>query len=347
MKTANDIFGIKYAICQAPMLGVATPEMVAAVSNAGAIGTLPLGGLPPSLSEELIIKTMSLTDKPFIVNMFLNPIVEVVQDDINTMQNELVKLSNKIDYTYDIIKEFNQDTYQGNLEVIKRFGLKYIAFTFGCFTDQEIKELHEANIYLIGTATTVAEAVFLDKKGIDAIILQGIEAGGHRGSFLKETLEDNLSLDELFKAVTPLVTSTIFVAGGLYNGLQAKEYLKQGASLICYGSLFIGADESSAVDYQKELLSKGVPVETVVTRSFTGKFARGILNDFSIYIDNTEINIPLYPIQNILTQKLRSFVKSKKMHNFNSLWCGTNSHYTRREKSLNIINNLIKEVYDL
>ncbi|MGL4582053.1 MAG: NAD(P)H-dependent flavin oxidoreductase, partial [Flavobacterium sp.] len=201
MKTANDIFGIKYAICQAPMLGVATPEMVAAVSNAGAIGTLPLGGLPPSLSKELILKTMSLTDKPFIVNMFLNPIVEVIQEDINTMQNELVKLGKEIDYTHEIIKGFDQDTYKGNLEVVKKLGLKYIAFTFGCFTDQEIEELHKANIYLIGTATTVAEAVFLDKKGIDAIILQGIEAGGHRGSFLKETLEDNLPLEELFNEV--------------------------------------------------------------------------------------------------------------------------------------------------
>lgn len=347
MKTANDIFGIKYAICQAPMLGVATPEMVAAVSNAGAIGTLPLGGLPPSLSEELILKTKSLTDKPFIVNMFLNPIVDVVLDDIDAMNSELVKLGKEIDYTHEIINEFDQVTYQGNLEVVKRLGLKYIAFTFGCFTDQEIRELHESNIYLIGTATTVTEAVFLDKKGIDAIILQGIEAGGHRGSFLKDTLEDNLPLDELFKAVNPLVSKAIFVTGGLYNGQQAKEYLNQGASLVSYGSLFIASDESSAMEYQKELLSRGLPIETVLTRSFSGKFARGILNNFSISIDNSRIKAPLYPIQNILTQKLRSFAKSKKKHNFNSLWNGTNSHYAKRAKSLNIINNLIKEVYDL
>lgn len=347
MKKASDIFGISYAICQAPMLGVATPEMVAAVSNAGGIGTLPLGGLPPSLSEELILKTQSLTDKPFIVNMFLNPIVEIDQEAIDAMQDELSSIGNDIGYVHERITEFKQEGYHGNLEVVKRLGLKYLAFTFGCFTDQEIKELHQRNIYLIGTATTVEEAVFLDNKGIDAILLQGIEAGGHRGSFLKDTLDDNLPLHDLFEKVLPLVDKPIFVAGGLYDGYIGKKYLDFGAAMICYGSLFIGSDESMAMEYQKELLQSGISVETVLTKSFSGKFARGILNDYIKRMDCHSNNTPLFPIQNILTQNLRSFAKRKKFHNFNSLWCGTHAHYAKRDKSVNIINKLIKEVYEL
>ncbi|MCC9043966.1 nitronate monooxygenase [Myroides sp. M-43] len=347
MKTVNDIFGIKYAICQAPMLGVATPEMVAAVSNAGAIGTLPLGGLPPSLSEELILKTMSLTDKPFIVNLFLNPIVEVVQEDIDTMQEEIAKLGKEIGYIHEEINEFKQKNYQDNLEIVKKLGLKYLAFTFGCFTDQEIKELHSEGIYLIGTATTLEEAVFLDSKGIDAILLQGIEAGGHRGSFLKDTLDDNLPLKELVDQVYPHINKPLFVAGGLYNGQVGKHYLDKGITMICYGSLFITADESNATEYQKELLDKGIPIETVLTKSFSGKFARGIVNKFAISIDNSNKKIPLFPIQNNLTQNLRNFAKQNFFHNFNSLWSGTHSHYAKRDSSLNIINKLIKEVYEL
>lgn len=347
MKKANDIFGIEYAICQAPMLGVATPEMVAAVSNTGGIGTLPLGGLPPSLSEELILKTQSLTDRPFIVNMFLNPIVEIDQETIDAMQDELTLVGKEIGYVHERITEFKQDGYQGNLEVVKRLGLKYLAFTFGCFTDQEIKELHQNNVYLIGTATSIEEAVFLDDKGIDAILLQGIEAGGHRGSFLKDTLEDNLSLQELFYKVYPLVNRPIFVAGGLYDGYVGKKYLDDGAAMICYGSLYIGSDESMAMEYQKDLLESGIPVETVLTKSFSGKFARGILNDYIKILNNSSKNTPLFPIQNILTQNLRSFAKQKKFHNFNSLWCGTNAHYAKRDTSVNITNKLIKEVYEL
>lgn len=347
MKKANIIFGTDYAICQAPMLGVATPEMVAAVSNSGCIGTLPLGGFPPGLSRELIKKTQSLTDKPFIVNMFLNPIVDIDQREIDDMQHTLSEIGKEIGYSHTTITDFDQETYQGNLEVVKELGLPYLAFTFGCFTDQEIKELHDLDIYLIGTATTVEEAIYLDNKGIDAIILQGIEAGGHRGTFLKDSLEDNLPLEELFNSVLPIVQKPLFVAGGLYDGLIGRNYLDKGAAMVCYGSLFITADESTAMDYQKDLLHKGEAVETVLTKSFSGKFARGILNKFVKMIDFNNKNIPLYPIQNILTQKLRSFAKQKKFHNFNSLWCGTNSHYARRDSSSNIINKLIKEVYDL
>ncbi|MDM1348788.1 nitronate monooxygenase [Myroides marinus] len=347
MKKANDIFGIKYAICQAPMLGVATPEMVAAVSNTGCIGTLPLGGLPTSLNEQLILKTKSLTDKPFIVNLFLNPVVDINKEEIDNMQDELTNLGKQIGYIHQRIETFEQDGYTQNLELVKRLGLKYLAFTFGCFNDQEIEELHHHNIYLIGTATTVEEAVFLDNKGIDAILLQGIEAGGHRGSFLKDSLEDNLPLEDLFDRVFPLVNKPIFVAGGLYSGQIGKKYLDKGAAMICYGSLYIGSDESTAMDYQKELLNQGKPVETKLTKSFSGKFARGILNEYINYIDNSNNSIPYFPIQNILTQKLRSFAKQKKIHNFNSLWCGTNAHYARKESSFNITNKLIKEVYDL
>ncbi|MEC4114144.1 NAD(P)H-dependent flavin oxidoreductase [Myroides pelagicus] len=347
MRNLKDILGIEHSIGQAPMLGVTTPAMVAAIANEGGLGTLPLGGLPVEMCDKLIKQTKELTNKPFAVNVFLNPLVTQDDSQIDLMQHLLSKvcLSNNIPYTQ--ITEFKQDTYMPLVELAIAHGIKVICFTFGCFTPPEIERLHQEGIYLIGTATTLEEAQYLSDHTIDAITLQGIEAGGHRGSFLHDTTEQNLPLDQLFnQVINSSIDKPLIVTGGLYKGSQARKYIDKGAAFATFGSLFIASDESNAMDYQKNLLSKGTPVKTKLTKSFSGKWARGIDNNFMELIDQSNISIPPYPIQNILTQNIRFFAKQKNIPNFNSLWCGINSHFAAKHNIKHIFNKLTKEFYE-
>lgn len=347
MEQISSMFNIKYPIIQAPMLGVTSPEMVAAVCNAGAIGTLPLGRLPIAICEELILKTKSLTNCPFIVNLFLHPIVTINKDEMDTMQEVLSELSSTIGYVYDFRDDVEQPGYSELLALVLKYDIKHIAFTFGCFTEEEISMLHQKGVNLIGTATTLDEAVYLEQKKIDAIVLQGIEAGGHRGSFLSDDIHLNLPLNDLFLKVKEAgVKSELIVAGGLYNGEVGAAYLKVGAKYISYGSYFITADESLALPYQKEVLSQGKPVKTVLTKAFSGKWARGIVNDFVLLIGNTNVSVPNFPIQNVLTENVRKFAKRKNIYNFSSLWCGINAHHSKINKTSFLINNLIKEIHE-
>lgn len=221
MEQTSSVFNIKYPIIQAPMLGVTSPEMVAAVCNAGAIGTLPLGRLPIAVCKELILKTKSLTNYPFIVNLFLHPIVTINKDEMDSMQEVLIELSSIIGYEYDYRDNIEQPDYSELVALVLQHDIKHVAFTFGCFTEKEISILHQKDVNLIGTATTLDEAIFLEQKKIDAIVLQGIEAGGHRGSFLSDDIHLNLPLSDLFLQVKEAgVKSELIVAGGLYNGIS-------------------------------------------------------------------------------------------------------------------------------
>ncbi|MVX34943.1 MULTISPECIES: NAD(P)H-dependent flavin oxidoreductase [Myroides] len=347
MKGLKDILGIKYDLGQAPMLGVATPEMVAAIANQGGLGTLPLGGLPPAVCDKLLTKTKELTDKPFAINIFLHPIIKENKEDIASMQTTLKTICKDNNIPYEEIPHFIQPTYHPILEVVLKHNIKIITFTFGCFTKEEIELLHKQHIFLIGTATTVEEAKYLQDHKIDAIVLQGIEAGGHRGSFLSDNIEDNLPLNQLFDCVRKEgVNIPLIVTGGLFTGKQAKDYFNRGASFATFGSLFITATESNAMEYQKDLLSKGTAVETKFTKAFSGKWARGIINDFMTQVDNSKSPIPDFPFQNILTQNIRFFAKQKNLYNFNSLWCGINAHHATRKDTKDIFNKLITEFYE-
>ncbi|WP_010251383.1 NAD(P)H-dependent flavin oxidoreductase [Myroides injenensis] len=348
MKQLNDILGIKYLIGQAPMLGISTPEMVAEIANAGGLGILPLGGLAPEVCDKLIAKTKTLTKKPFAVNLFLNPVVDQDLKIVEKMQDFIAQYCSQQNIPFDYISDFRLHSYEFVLDIIQKHEINIISFTFGCLRPSEVVNLHQNGKFLIGTATTKEEAKYLEEANIDAIVLQGIEAGGHRGSFLSDSYKDNLSLQELFKQVLDCnINRPLIVAGGLYSGKTAREYIENGASLALFGSIFIPSVESNAIPYQKELLDSGKPLETRLTRAYSGKWARGIVNDFMEAIDSSELTIPFYPFQNSLTQNIRIFAKQKNIHTFNSLWCGTNSHYARKGYSKDIFNKLIQEFYEL
>lgn len=184
-QTLCEALQITYPVIQAPMLGVSTPEMTAAASNAGGLGSLPVGGLSPDAIATLLHNTRALTARPFGVNLFVHNIPEVDMASLEPMQQLILRLAAERGYelTEADLQIPRLYTYKDQLEVLIREGVRLVSFTFGCPDDESIRLLKNHKVLLIGTATSLEEAVYLQEKGIDMVVAQGIEAGGHRGHF--------------------------------------------------------------------------------------------------------------------------------------------------------------------
>src|SRR4051794_19673761 len=162
---------IEYPIIQAPMLGVSTPEMAAIVSNHGGLGSLPVGGLSPEATQQLIRKTKSLTDKPFSVNLFAHAVPTYTEDDIAPMRELLLQSANKRGYPLDAadMYDFRFYTYHEQIDTLIQENIPIVSFTFGCLDTNAIHQLKANGCILIGTATCTEEAMILKEHQIDII----------------------------------------------------------------------------------------------------------------------------------------------------------------------------------
>ncbi|KAM9965085.1 hypothetical protein ACTFIW_004886 [Dictyostelium discoideum] len=358
------LFNIKYPITQAPMLGVTTPEMVAKSSDCGILGSLAIGGLSSQQTRDLIRKTKSLTNKRFSVNLFVNDLNKIKKDqnDYKTMKDflynnnnnnflpkEILKNNNFLPEYVDKLKLYN---YQDQISVILEEGIDIISFTFGIMDKESIVKIRSFNSdsILIGTATCLEEAKMLEHYGIDIICAQGIEAGGHRGSFIQGDM--NTSIDSLPQiALLPLVTSLldnckvpIIAAGSITNKSTIDSLISMGVAGVQIGSLFIASNESCAIDSWKDAIINSTDTSTSLTRSFSGRWARGIKNQFMENFNNQQqqsIKIPPYPIQNELTKPLRSISQKDNNNQFTNLWSGQQGYKSKKLPIEQIIKELI------
>ncbi|MFT3933905.1 MAG: nitronate monooxygenase [Chitinophagaceae bacterium] len=324
-KTAiSEAFKLTYPIIQAPMLGVSTPEMAAAVSNEGGLGSLPVGGLSPEATQQLIRKTKKLTDKPFAVNLFVHEIPSYTEAELVPMQQLLLQLAGKKGYILaaEDLSDFKFHTYRDQIDILIQEQISIISFTFGCMDAITIQRLKEKNCILIGTATCVEEALILQEQGIDMITVQGIEAGGHRGSFIDNKPLPQIGLISLLPQIISKVKIPCIAAGGINNGQTIKAAFQLGADAVQIGTAFIGTDESKAIASYKNKLAAAKDTDTALTKSFSGRWARGIRNEMMNAIDQSGIAIPPYPIQNSLTTKLRALAQQSDDSEYTNLWAG-------------------------
>lgn len=339
-----DVLQITYPIVQAPMLGVTSPEMVAAVSNEGGLGSLPVGGLSPDITLQLIRKTKSLTNKPFAVNLFAHSIPEHTNEDAMAMQQLLLQLAAKKGYQLDAthLIDFQFYTYHDQLDILIEEEISIVSFTFGCLDTPSIRLLKENGCTLIGTATCVAEALFLQQEGIDMIAVQGIEAGGHRGTFLENIPLPQVGLFSLVPQIKEAVSLPIIAAGGIYSPQTIRAAFDLGADAIQVGTAFIGTEESEAIPAYKNRLTTAKDIDTALTRSFSGRWARGIRNKLMTEIEQTGIPIPPYPYQNSLTAKLRKLAQQAGDSDYTNLWAGQSAGGSNFTKSTEVFRYLVE-----
>ncbi|RFZ92476.1 nitronate monooxygenase [Mucilaginibacter conchicola] len=344
MKDLKSLLNVRYPIVQAPMLGVTTPAMVAAVSNAGALGSLPVGGLSPDRTRERIHATKALTDRPFAVNLFAHePAKEINEAEITTMQDFLAELCLEFNIPFERQNpaDFKFYYYEDLIEILLEENIPVVSYTFGRLKPDVIAAFKAKGTILAGTATSVAEAKLLAQDGNDIITVQGIEAGGHRGSFLADEPSPQIGLSALLPQVADVVDVPLLAAGGIYNQHTVKAAFALGASGVQVGSLFITADESAASEAYKQAVLNAKDTSTQLTRAFSGRWARGIQNEFMKRMDAKGISIPYYTIQNQLMSLIRAYAQKNNLKDFIALWAGQAAGNSKRASTEEIIKGLI------
>ncbi|SHM14018.1 nitronate monooxygenase [Chryseobacterium carnipullorum] len=345
--TISKILQIKYPVIQAPMFGVSTPQMAAAAAKAGALGSLALADLSGDQSVKLIRKTKEMTDQPFAVNIFAHHIPEItdaLKEQYAKAKQLLTKLAkdNNMEVTLPDLQDIKVNSYHEQIDAIIEEGCKILSFTFGNLDDQSIQKLKEKEVILIGTCTSVEEALDLEKSGIDLICVQGIEAGGHRGTFDAEHIP-LIGGIALLSEVYDQVKIPLIYAGGIYNGKTLKAAKELGAQGFQVGSILLASQESGLLPFEKERLKNVTEKEIVLTRSFSGRFARGITNKYIQTLEKSDFILP-YPYQNKLTGELRRVSKALNNADFVSIWVGQSIHNYSSLSTEDILKNLILEV---
>ena len=309
-------------ILQSPMVGASSPEMAAAVSKAGGLGALGAGALAPADIEPAVAALRAATDRPFGVNLFINPVAAPGADVIDAALERLAPWYAELGAAVPAQPNDYAPDFPGQFAALVRAAPAVASFTFSILTKAQVDALHAAGVYVVGTATTVAEARAWAAVGADGISAQGAEAGGHRGHFLAETEGSLVGTMALVATIRAAVDIPVIAAGGIMDGKGVAAALALGADAVQMGTAFLLADQTAISAPWRDALEAAGDDPTRLTRAFTGRHARGIENRFMREMRGVEDEVPAYPVQNRLTQPLRAAATKAGDARMLSLWAG-------------------------
>ncbi|MCE6236107.1 NAD(P)H-dependent flavin oxidoreductase [Acinetobacter pittii] len=338
---------IKHPIFLAPMAGVSTPELAAEVSNQGGLGSLGLGANTVQSAREQILKTQTLTEKSFQVNFFchqperLNP--QTSAQWIEYLRPQFEKFGEQPPQNLNCIYPSFLDN-DDFLNVVLETKPKAVSFHFGIPHPHQIQALKDAGIITMVSATNLVEAQAIEAAGIDIIIAQGIEAGGHRGIFNK-TFDAAIKTSDLVHLIVKHCKQPVVAAGGIMNGAQARHMLSLGATAVQLGTAFVQCPSSNAsVEYRKALFNESV---TQISASLSGRPARGLLNHWHTQIDlPNRPPQPEYPYTYDLAKQLNAIASKNKDYGFGAFWAGSNVSQIRELDAADLVNQLVVEMLE-
>lgn len=338
--------GLEHPLFLAPLGGgPSTPELVAAVSNAGGLGWLGAAYLAPDQIRDAIRQTRSLTRKPFGVNLFAGGYQNSTHPDPAPMLALLAEIHAMLGLQAPSLPQLPPDPFPAQFEAVMADPPAAFSFTFGIPAAETMQRLRDRNIAAIGTATTAAEARLLADAGVDAIFAQGAEAGAHRGTFAGPFESSMIPLSTLVPAVRSSISVPVIACGGIMNGADMSKALRLGASAAALGTAFLACPESGASPAYKEQILAATADTTVITRAFSGRPARGLPNEFIAKLANREDRILPYPLQNILTRAMRSAAASRGDARFLSLWAGSGVGRARKLPAADLVLRLLTEMH--
>jgi nitronate monooxygenase len=307
---------LRHPIVLAPLAGGAsTPELTAAVSEAGGFGFLAAGYLTPEALEARFEGVRERTDGPFGVNLFVPGDPAAETPGLEEYLEQVAPEANRYGEGLGDAR-FDDDSYSEKLELLRRLRPSVVSFTFGCPAQEEIDGLREAGLEAWVTVTTPGEARAAARAGSDALVLQGAEAGGHRGSF-SDTDEEPLSTLVLLRLVSRELRLPLIAAGGLSDGAAVAAALAGGAIAAQLGTAFLRADEAGTEPAYRDALAS--PTPTALTRAFSGRRARGIVNRFMTEHRDAP---SAYPQIHHATSPLRAAARKKGDPDGFNLWAG-------------------------
>jgi nitronate monooxygenase len=318
--------GFSRPIIQAPMAGISTPEMVAAVSNAGGLGSLGVGNLNADRARAQIRATRALTDKPFNVNLFCHrpATLDSIRDAawIEWLAPHFAKFGGQPPAKLqEIYTSFVED--EAMLTMLLEERPKVVSFHFGLPPAASIAALKAADTVLLATATNLDEARLIVTAGIDAIVAQGYEAGGHRGQFDLTAPDECLGTIALTRLLVRKIKLPIVASGGIMDGAGIAACLMLGASAAQLGTAFVTCTESAADAGYRAAFQNPASLQTVITTAISGRPARCLRNKFTdLGVSAKGVPLPDYPTAYDVGKALNATAKSAGEAGYGAHWAG-------------------------
>ncbi len=340
--------GVEVPIVQAPMAGVSTPALAAAVSNAGGLGSIGVGATDAAGARAMIADLRARTERAFNVNVFVHGPAKPDPERETAWLHWLAPLFSEFGATpptalRTIYKSFADDADMLSMLVEARPPV--VSFHFGLPSPQAIQRLKGAGTTLFATATNLEEARQIEAAGIDAIVAQGIEAGGHRGVFDPAASDDALGTVALTRLLVANSTLPVIAAGGIMDGAGIAAALNLGAVAAQLGTAFIACPESSADDAYRAALAGPGAYHTRLTALISGRPARCLANRFTeLQLSVADRLPPDYPIAYDAGKALHAAAKAKGEHGFGAQWAGQGAPLARAMPAAELVATLLREL---
>lgn len=340
--------GLSLPLIQAPMAGVSTPEMVAAVSNGGALGSIGVGATDAEGARAMIAEIRARTDRAFNVNLFVHA---TPKPDAARESAWLAALAPRFaefgavppTHLRTIYKSFADDPEM--LALLLEVAPPVVSFHFGLPAPDAIAALRTKGIVLLATATSIDEARAIEAAGIDAIVAQGIEAGGHRGMFDPKAPDAALGTMALTRLLVRETRLPVIAAGGIMDGAGIAAALDLGAVAAQLGTAFVACPESSADAAYRAALTGPGGYHTTLTALISGRPARALANRFTSLADTLAGQAtPAYPIAYDAGKALHAAAKAKREFGFGAQWAGQGAPLSRAMPAAEMVATLAAEL---
>jgi nitronate monooxygenase len=325
--TLHALFGIELPIVQAPMAGVQGSALAIAVSNAGGLGSLPCALLTAAAIRDELSRIAAQTRKPYNVNFFCHRPPTFSEERDTAWRAAVAPYYAELGVPFEAAAKaasraaFDADTAQ----VLAAFQPPVVSFHFGLPPPELLARVRGWGAKVLSTATTVDEARWLESRGVDAIIAQGAEAGGHRGMFLTDDVTTQTGTLALVPQIVNAVRVPVIAAGGIVDAATVAAALALGAAGVQVGTAYLLCPEATTSAVHRAALKSGAARHTAVTNVFTGRPARGIVNRIVRELGPMSAVAPDFPLAAAAIAPLRAKAESLGLGDFSPLWSGENA----------------------
>ncbi|HEY4282617.1 MAG TPA: nitronate monooxygenase [Chthoniobacterales bacterium] len=328
MASLQEILGIELPIIQAPMAGVQDSALTIAVANAGGLGSLPCAMLSGEAMRTELATIRKQTAKPINVNFFCHKQPSDNEARQTSWRNKLARYYKELG-----IEPAGEGQSAGQrrpftmeaAEVIAEFKPEVVSFHFGLPAPELLARIRGWGAKILSSATTVAEAKWLEAQGVDIIIVQGWEAGGHRGHFLSDDLNDQPGTFALVSQIVSAVTAPVVAAGGIADAKGVAAVMALGAVGVQVGTAYLLCPEATTGPLHRAALKSESVRHTAVTNVITGRPARGIVNRIMRELGPIDLDVPEFPLAYNAVAPLRARAESIGKSDFSPLWAGQNA----------------------